>query len=135
MHYLTQMSGHIKYFQNGGKNMSFITKDDRVLDKHNEIWYKIKKMLNIKFHSMPVYDEKYIKAKVREFNGAIKTNFLADEIPKGSVHYKHHNYPQAYSEDCKYRMKKIKTPKLESELELESDAELESNSELESGTE
>ena len=135
MHYLTQMSGHIKYFQNGGKNMSFITKDDRVLDKHNEIWYKIKKMLNIKFHSMPAYDEKYIKAKVREFNGAIKTNFLADEIPKGSVHYKHHNYPQAYSEDRKYRMKKIKTPKLESELELESDAELESKSELESGTE
>ena len=36
---------------------------------------------------MPVYDERYIKAKVKEFNGAIKTNFLADEIPKGSVHY------------------------------------------------
>ena len=24
---------------------------------------------------MPVYDEKYIKAEVREFNGVIKTNF------------------------------------------------------------
>ena len=34
--------------------------------------------LNIKFHSMPVYDENYIKAKVREFNGVIKTNFLSD---------------------------------------------------------
>ena len=31
---------------------------------------------------MSVYDEKYIKAKVREFNGAIKTNFLGDKIPK-----------------------------------------------------
>ena len=31
---------------------------------------------------MPVYDEKYINAKVREFNGVIKTNFLGDEIPK-----------------------------------------------------
>ena len=31
---------------------------------------------------MPVYDEKYIKAKAREFNGVIKTNFLGDEIPK-----------------------------------------------------
>ena len=39
--------------------------------------------LNIKFHSMPFYDEKYIKTKVREFNnGAIKTNFLGDKIPK-----------------------------------------------------
>ena len=46
-----------------------------------------KKTLNIKFHSMPVYDEKYIKAKVREFNGVIKTNFLGDEIPKENVHY------------------------------------------------
>ena len=36
---------------------------------------------------MPVYDEKYIKAKVREINGVIKTNFLADEIPKENVHY------------------------------------------------
>ena len=31
---------------------------------------------------MPVYDEKYIKAKVREFSGVIKTNFLSDEVPK-----------------------------------------------------
>ena len=36
---------------------------------------------------MPVYDEKYINAKVREFNGVIKTNFLGDEIPKESMHY------------------------------------------------
>ena len=60
---LPQMSGYIKYFENGGKNMSFVIKDDDVLDKYNEIWDKIKEKLNIKFHSMPVYNEKYIKAK------------------------------------------------------------------------
>ena len=79
---LPQMIGYIKYFENGGKNMSFVIKDDDVLDKYNEVWDKIKGKLNIKFHSMPVYDEKYIKAKVREFNRVIKTNFLSDEIPK-----------------------------------------------------
>ena len=63
--------------------MSFMIKNEDVLDKYNEIWNKIEKTLNIKFHSMPVYDEKYIKAKVREFNGVIKTN----QIPKESVHY------------------------------------------------
>ena len=68
------------------KSISFITKVDDVLDKYNEIWDKIKKTSNIKFHSMPVYDEKHIKAKVREFNGVIKTNFLGDEIPKESTH-------------------------------------------------
>ena len=84
---LPQMTGYIKYFENGGKNMSFVIKDDDVLDKYNEIWDKIKETLSIKFHSMPVYDEKYIKAKVREFNGVIKTNFLDNEIPKENVHY------------------------------------------------
>ena len=43
---------------------------------------KIKEKLNIKFHSMPVYDQTYIKAQVREFDGVIKTNFLGDEMPK-----------------------------------------------------
>ena len=66
---LPQMTGYIKYFENGGKNMSFVIKDDDVLDKYNEIWEKIKMTLSIKFHSMPVY------AKTREFNDVIKTNF------------------------------------------------------------
>ena len=38
-------------------------------------------------HSKPVYDQKYLKAKVREFDGLIKTNFLGDEIPKANMHY------------------------------------------------
>ena len=46
-----------------------------MLEKYNEIWDKIKEKLNIKFHSMPIYNEKYIKAKVREFNGVIKKTF------------------------------------------------------------
>ena len=48
---------------------------------------QIKKALNIKFHSIPVYDEKYIKVKVREFNGVIKTNVLGNEITKENVYY------------------------------------------------
>ena len=67
--------------------MSFIIKDDDVLDKYDEIWDKIKGKLNIKFHSIPDYDEKYMKAKVREFNGVIKTNFSDDKIPKENMHY------------------------------------------------
>ena len=84
---LPQMSGYIKYFENGGKNMSHIIKDNSVLDKYSKVWYKIKKTLNIKFHSMSVYDEKYAKAKAREFGGVLKTNFIVAEIPKENVHY------------------------------------------------
>ena len=49
-----QMSGYIKYFESGDKNMSFVIKVDDVLDKYNEIWDKIKHTLNIEFRSMPV---------------------------------------------------------------------------------
>ena len=121
---------------------SFIIKDDDVLNKYNEIWNKIKNTLSIKFHSMPVYEEKYIKARVREFNGVIKTNSLGDKVPKENVHYtcitcitidsvmkmEKKNYPQVYLEESKYKIKKIKMTKfidteLESESELESDFE------------
>ena len=68
--------------------MSFVIEDDDALDEYNEIWDKIKEKLNVKFHSMLVYDDKkYIKAKVKEFDGVVKTNFLGDEIPKENMHY------------------------------------------------
>ena len=64
-----------------------MVKEDDVLNKYYKIWDKIKKKLNIKYHSMPVYDETYIKAKVREFDGKIKANFLGDEVPKENMYY------------------------------------------------
>ena len=150
---LPQMTEYMKYFENGRKNMSFVIKDDDVLDKYNEIWDKIKETLSIKFHSMPVYDEKYIKVKVREFNGVIKSNVMNDEVPKEKEHYtciacktidsvmrmEKKNYPQVYLEECKYRMKKTKMTnfikvELESESESKFDVELELKSELESDT-
>ena len=84
-------------------------------------WGKIKETLSIKFNSH-VYDEKYIKAKLREFNGVIKTNFLGDEVPKENERYTYIAYVtidsvmrmekkndlQVYLEECKYKMKKIK---------------------------
>ena len=95
-------------------------KDDNILDKYNTIWDKIKEKLNIKFHSMPSYDQTYIKVKVRGFDGVIKTNFLGDEIPKENMHYtwiacitidsvmkiEKKNYPQVYLEERKYKVKK-----------------------------
>ena len=55
------MSGYLKYFDNNGQNMSFVTGNNIVLPKYIEIWNKIKMKLNIKFHSEPVYDEKQQK--------------------------------------------------------------------------
>ena len=55
--------------------MSFSIKDDEVWDKYNKIWYVIKNKLNIKFDSEPVYEYKYLKIKIREYNGEIKQTF------------------------------------------------------------
>ena len=61
---LPQMNGYIKYFENGGKNMSFMIKDNNVLNKCNKIWNVIKNKIVIKFHSEPIYDQIYIKLKL-----------------------------------------------------------------------
>ena len=81
------MSWYIKYFKNGGKNMSFMIKGDEVLKKYKEIWNVIKNKLRIKFHSEPVYEQKYLRTKVKEFHGVIKTNFLCNGVPKENIHY------------------------------------------------
>ena len=49
--------------------------------KYEEIWDVIKNKPGIKFHSQPIYENKYLKAKVREFDGNIKTNFLGNGLP------------------------------------------------------
>ena len=124
------MNGCIKYFENGGKNMSFMI-NDKVWDKYDKIWNVIKDKVGITFHSEPVYEYKYLRTKVREFDGVIETNFLGNGIPKENVHYTciacitidfvvkmdKKYFPQVYLEECKYKIKKIQTPRfINSEL-------------------
>ena len=123
--------------------MSFLIKDDEVWEKYEEIWNVIKNKLGIKFHSEPIYEQKYLKAKVREFDGNIKTNFLGNGIPKENMHYTYiaciiidsvmkinkKNYPQVYLEESKYKIKKIQMSRfINTELELDSDSDLDSES-------
>ena len=134
------MKGNIKYFEYRGKNISFLIKDDNVLDKYNEIWDVIKNNLKIKFHSMPVYDEKYLKTKVREYDGVIKRNFLGNDMSKENMHYtciacitidsvmrmEKKNYLQVYLEACKYKIKKIQMSRfINTELDLYSESDSE----------
>ena len=98
--------------------------------------------LTIKSHSQPIYENKYLKAKVREFDGSIKTNFLGNNLPKENTYYaciacitidsifkmKKKNYPQVYLEECKYKVKKIHTPRFIN-FQLETDSGSDSDSE------
>ena len=117
---------------------SFFIKDE-VWKKYDKIWDAIKNKLGIKFHSEPVYEYKYLKAKVREFDGVIKTNVLGNDMPKENMHYTciacitidsvltidKKNHPQVYLEECKYRIKKTQMPKFIN-TELKSDSESDS---------
>ena len=114
------MNGYIKYFENGGKNISFKIEEDEVYIKYKQIWNKIKQLLGVKFYSEPIYEDNYIKTKVKTFSSVINTLFSGDEIPKERVQYtciscisvdsvlkvNKKNYPQVYLEQCKYKMKK-----------------------------
>ena len=109
---LPQMSRYIKYFENGGKNMSFKIEEESGCLKYAEIWNKVKSVLNVKLHSQPLYDGKYIKTKVKAFIDIINTLFSEDGIPKEGSYFvcvlaicidsvlrtDKTNYPQVYLE-------------------------------------
>ena len=123
------MHGYIKYFDNGGKNMIFVTDNEKVYDKYNEIWEVIRKLIKVKFAANPVRDDKYLVAKLKIFNKINRTTFNKNNnnnnIPTERDHYicipaidinsvlkidiDKRAYPQAYLEQCKYKLKKRKT--------------------------
>ena len=147
---LSQMNGYIKYFENGGKNMSYLIKTNEIWEKYEDIWGVIKSKLGIKFHIEPIYEKKYLKAKIREFYGDIKTNILGNGLTKENMYYtciacisidsviemNKKNYPQVCLEECKYKIKKIQTPRfINTELETDFEPDLETDSQLDTTTE
>ena len=81
---LPQMSGYVKCFENGGKNMSFKIDDESVYVKYNQIWSKL---LGGKCYTEPICDDSYIKAKVKIFSDVIKTLLNGYKIIKENIEY------------------------------------------------
>ena len=118
---LPEMNGYIKYFNDGGKNMSFVTDDEKVYEKYNEIWEVIRNFLKIDFTVNLVRDNIYLVAKLKIFNKINKT-FTNDAIPMEKnncicipaididsvLKIDKKLYSQAYLEQCKYKLKKRK---------------------------
>ena len=117
------MNGYIKYFNDGGKNMSFVTDDEEVYEKYNEIWEVVRKLLKLKFTVNPIRDDKYIIAKLKIFNGTNRATFTDNIIPIERNNYiciaaididsvlkidSKSAYPQVYLEQCKYKLRKRK---------------------------
>ena len=120
---LPQINGYIKYFDDGGKNMSFVTDDEKVYEKYGEIWNVVKGILKLKFAASHIRNDKYILAKLKIFKKKNLTTFNNNNIvPTEKNHYicipvididsvlkiDKKAYPQAYLEECKYKLKKRK---------------------------
>ena len=76
-----KMSAYRKDFDET-KYLSFLIKDDNLLEKYSEIWEQVKNSPKKDFDSEPVYNEKYLKANIKSYNGKTNTNFRDNKIPK-----------------------------------------------------
>ena len=139
---LPQMNGYIKYFDDGGKNMSFVTEDEKVYEKYDEIWNVVKGLLKLKFAASPIRNDKYILAKLKIFKKKNLTTFSNNIVPIEKNHYicipaididsvlkiDKKAYPQAYLEECKYKLKKRKLVSfIDSEIIDDSDSDIDSD--------
>ena len=143
---LPQMNGYIKYFDDGGKNMSFVTDDEKVYEKYDEIWNVVKGLLKLKFATSPIRNDKYILAKLKIFRKKNLTTYNNNNNNNIVTIEKNHYicipaididsvlkidkkaYPQAYLKEYKYKLKKRKLVSfIDSEIIDDSDGDIDSD--------
>ena len=79
--FLPKMTEYRKDFDET-KYIYFLIKDDELLEQYNEIWEKINNSPKKELGSNKIYNEKYLKAKIKSYNGKINANFHNNKIPK-----------------------------------------------------
>ena len=111
---LPPMNGYIKYFEDGGKNMSFVRDNEKFYEKYDEIWNVVKRLLKLKFTIGPIRNDKYISAKLKILRKKNLTTFSNNVVPSEKNHYifilaididsvlkiDKKVYPQAHLEEC-----------------------------------
>ena len=132
------MNGYIKYFDDGGKNMSFVTDGGKAYEKYEEIWNVVISLLKLKFAASPIRNDKYILTKLKIFKKKNLTTFNNNIVPIEKNHYicipaididsvlkiDKKAYAQAYLEECKYKLKKRKLVSfIDSEIIDDSDSD------------
>ena len=121
------MTGYVTKFERN-TTMSFKNNDSKLLRKYDQIWKRVEKLLKIEFYSKAIYGEndKYVKTKIKIYDGRVNTNFQGKKIPREKAPYKSLSiimidpvikakkkyYRQTLLEECKYKPKKIKMKNL-----------------------
>ena len=115
------MSGYVKTFKvedKINKLMSFRIDNEKLLKKCKAIWTKIEDFKKIKLNTLPVYDERYIKNKLRTYGDEVYTNFRGLNVPEDAIEYESFTvisidsllaydkkyYLQVYLDNCAYKV-------------------------------
>ena len=65
--------------------MSFHIADEKLLENYKAIWTKSEDLQNIDLNSLPVYENWYLKDKIKTYGHKVYTNFYSSNLPEDSV--------------------------------------------------
>ena len=140
--FLPRMIAYLNIFKDGARKMSFFTDNNEFLERYTAIWEKISDLVNKKFDSDPIYNNKYINTKIRSYNNDIKTNFRNidnknNKLPEKNRPYKclslisldsiikidKKYYPQTLLQECVYKLINKKVENIITNINLDSSSE------------
>ena len=148
--FLPKMTGYLNIFEDGIRKMSFFTDHNEFLERYTKIWEKISDLIDKKFDSDPVYNNKYINTNIRSYNNDIITNFHDNDnknnkLPEKNKAYKCMSlisldsiikinkkyYPQTLLQECVYKLINRKVENIITNINLDSSSESDNESDYE----
>ena len=87
---MPKMIGYVDTFKVRDKNiklMSFRIDNEKLFETYKIIWINIENFNNFEWNALPVYDERYIKPKIRPNRDKFYTNFRGLNVPEGDIEY------------------------------------------------
>ena len=61
--------------------MSFLIDDEKLLEKYKAIWTKIEALKNIELNALSVYNDRYVKTKIRTYGNKVYTKRFGLNVP------------------------------------------------------
>ena len=127
------MSGYVEKFEvKEGENtlMPFPIDDEKLLEKYEAVWTKIEDLKNIESNALPVYDDRYIKTKIRTYSDKSFTIFRGLNVTEDAIEcesftvisidflliYDKKYYLQVYLDNCAKTLDKQMTDYLHDHL-------------------
>ena len=148
--FLPKMTGYLNILEDGTRKMSFFTDNNEFLERYTKIWEKISDLIDKKFDSDPVYNNKYINTKIRSYNNDIITNFHDNDnknnkLPEKNKAYRCMSlisldsiirinkkyYPQTLLQECVYKLINRKVENIITNINLDSNSESDNESDYE----